>query len=275
MTRRAYSKHIPDFRYVAFFAEGDTSMIHRANPWTKLALLALVVALVTVLMDPYLLLLLLAITIVFYAAAGLPLRVLLGWWTLPLFFVFSLSVMFIFTEPGEQLAGLAIGGWDIAVTDNGVMLTVDLAIRALSVVTFSLAVFMTTRYNQIVQVAYRAFPRTFASIFLLSYRFMFETSDEFSDILDAMHSRSGSLAKGIVRQSRTYASIFGLAFIHAFERAEMISKAMEARGFNGDLPVSDRVPRPSIRGYAAIFVGLVALALAIYSRYFDDRLLGW
>lgn len=275
MSRRSYSRHIPDFRYVTFFAERGTSLIHRTNPWTKLALLALVVALVTVLMDPYLLFVLLCVTIVFYAAARLPLGLLLGWWTLPLFFVLSLSVLFVFTEPGHQLAKLDFGWLRIAVTDNGVLLMVNLAMRALAVVTFSLAVFMTTRYNHVVHIAYRSMPKILANIFLLSYRFMFETSDEFSDILDAMHSRSGSLARGVARRSKTYAGIFGLAFVHAFERAEMISKAMEARGFSGDLPVSDGIPRPSYGGYAAVALGLLALALAVYSRYFDDKLIGW
>jgi len=275
MSRRAYSKHIPDFRYVTYLAEGGTSAIHRANPWTKLALLALVVGLVTVLMDPYLLLVLLCLTVVFYAVARLPLGLLLGWWTLPVFFVLSLSVIFIFTEPGDRLAGLDISGFRIAVTDNGLVLTVNLLMRALAVVTFSLAVFMTTRYNHIVHIAYRSMPRTLASIFLLSYRFMYETSDEFSNILDAMNSRSGSLARGVTRQSKIYAGIFGLAFVHAFERAETISKAMEARGFSGDLPISDRVPRPTAGGYMAVGLGLAALAFAVYSRYFDTGLSGW
>ena len=192
-----------------------------------------------------------------------------------MFFVLSLSVLFIFTEPGSHLAGVDIGGFRIAVTEDGVMLTVNLMMRALAVVTFSLAVFMTTKYGYIVQVAYRSMPKTLASIFLLSYRFMFETSDEFSDILDAMHSRSGSLVKGTARQSKTYAGIFGLAFVHAFERAEKISKAMEARGFSGDLPISDRIPRPTYRGYVVVVLGLFALALAVYSRYFDVDLVGW
>lgn len=275
MSRRGYSKHIPDFRYVTFLAEGGTSFVHRANPWTKLALLALVVSLVTVLMDTFMLIVLLGLTISFYAGARLPLGLLLGWWTLPLFFVVSLSVLFVFTEPGSQIAGFDIGDIRIAVTDNGILLTANLLVKALAVVTCSLAVFMTTRYNHVVLVAYRTMPRTLASIFLLSYRFMFETSDEFSDILDAMHSRSGSLARGVARQSKTYAGIFGLAFVHAFERAERISKAMEARGFTGDLRVSDRLPRPTVRGYLVIGLGVVALALAVYSRYFDTNLIGW
>jgi len=275
MSRRGYSRHIPDFRYVTYFAEGGTSLVHRTNPWTKLALLAVVVSLVTVLMDTYLLFVLLCLTVALYAGARLPLGLLLGWWTLPLFFVLSLSVLFIFTEPGAQIAGFDIGDFRIAVTDNGMLLTVNLLVKALAVVTCSLAVFMTTTYNHIVRIAYRVMPRILASIFLLSYRFMFETSDEFSDILDAMHSRSGSLARGVARQSKTYAGIFGLAFVHAFERAERISKAMEARGFTGDLPVSDRLPRPTAKGFLVIGIGIAALALAVYSRYFDTNLIGW
>jgi cobalt/nickel transport system permease protein len=275
MARRAYSKHIPDFRYITFFAERETTLIHKASPWTKLALLAIVVALVTVLMDSVLLLVLLFTSIAFYAAARLPIKLLIGWWTLPIFFVLSLAVLFIFTEPGEELASIKVGDLRIAVTDEGVHLTVNLLLRALAVVTFSLAVFMTTKYSQIIHVAYRSMPKTLANIFLLSYRFMFETSDEFSDVLDAMHSRSGSVAKGLVRQSRTFADIFGLAFVHAFERAEKISKAMEARGYTGELPVYVRAPKPSLSGYLAIGFGMVALAFAVYSRYFDTSIIGW
>jgi len=203
------------------------------------------------------------------------LRLLVGWWTLPLFFVASLSVMFVFTEPGTVIAGVRLGGIRIAVTDRGLLLMGGLMVKALAVVTYSLTVFMTTKYNDIARIAYRVMPRTLANMFLLSYRFMFETSDEFSSVLDAIHSRSGSVAKGAVRRSRTYAGIFGLSFVHAFERAETISKAMEARGFSGTLPVSGRLPRPGPSGWLMIAAGLVALALAAYSRYLDNDVLRW
>jgi cobalt/nickel transport system permease protein len=90
-----------------------------------------------------------------------------------------------------------------------------------------------------------------------------------------MHSRSGGLAKGLTKQSRNFAGIFGLGFVHAFERAEAISKAMEARGFTGDLPATGGLPRPTYRGYALIAVALAVLVLAVYSRYIDDRMFGW
>jgi cobalt/nickel transport system permease protein len=275
MTRRAYSSHVPDFRYVTYFAESGSSIVHRMNPWTKLALLFFVVAFVTVLLDTGPVLVLLALALMFYIVARLPLRVLIGWWSLPVLFVVSLSILYVFTEPGIVLARLRIGGFTIGITDNGLLLMLNLLVKALAVVTFSLTVFMTTKYNHIVLIAYRALPKTLATVFLLTYRFMFETADEFSDILDAMHSRSGGLAKGLRKQSRTFAGIFGLGFVHAFERAEAISKAMEARGFTGDLPAIGSLPRPTYRGYALIAVALGVLVLAVYSRYIDDNMLGW
>jgi cobalt/nickel transport system permease protein len=275
MTRRGYSSHVPDFRYVTYFAQTGSSIVHRMNPWTKLGLLFFVVALVTVVLDIWPMLVLLGLALLVYIFARLPLRVLIGWWSLPVLFVVSLSILYVFTEPGTVVAGLKLGGFRIGVTDSGLLLMATLLVKALAVVTFSLTIFMTTRYNHIVHIAYRALPKTLATVFLLSYRFMFETADEFSDILDAMHSRSGGLAKGVGRQSRTFAGIFGLGFVHAFERAEAISKAMEARGFTGDLPVTDGFAKPTYGGYVLMGVATVALALAVYSRYFNGELIGW
>jgi len=275
MARRSYSRHIPDFRYITLFAESGNSAVHRMNPWTKAALLFFVVALVSVVMDLYWLMVIFALTVAFYAAGRLPLKVLVGWYTLPVFFVLSLSVLFIFTEPGTSLLRTEIVGITVAVTDKGVLLMLKLLVRALAVVTFSLAIFMTTKYSYIALVASRIMPGTLANIFLLSYRFMFETSDEVSDVLDAMRSRGGGLAKGALRQSRLFAGIFGLAFVHAFDRAERIAKAMEARGYTGRFPMSEPLPKPSAGGYALVVLGIVALAFAAYSRYFDKGLFGW
>ncbi|MGQ9587655.1 MAG: energy-coupling factor transporter transmembrane component T family protein [Thermoplasmata archaeon] len=275
MSRRSYSKHIPDFRLVTYFAESRDSMVHRMNPWTKGVLLIFTVGLVTVLTDVWILLSLLLLSIVFYAGAKLPLGVLIGWWTLPVIFVITLTVMFMFTEPGEQLAVFDVFGERISVTDNGIMLVVKLLVRALAVVNVSLTLFMTTRYAHIAHMAFRTLPKTLANMFLLSYRFMFETSDEISEVLDAMHSRSGSLAKGLTRQTKTFAGIFGLSFVHAFERAERIAKAMEARGFAGRFPSGERVPLPSYGGCALIALAAAVFAIATYSRYFASGTLGW
>jgi len=276
MSRRSYCRHIPDFRLITHFGQSGKSAVHSMNPWTKGFILLAVVILATVLTDVVLLMALLAFTIVFYSIARLPIGVLIGWWTLPVMFVVTLAIMFVFTEPGVELIGGTLGSTRIAVTDNGVMLMLTLLARGLAVVTFSLAVFMSTRYAQIAYVAHRVLPRTLATIFLLSYRFLFVSVDEITDVLDAVHSRNGAVIKGFTKQSRLFAGIFGLAFVHAFERAERISKAMESRGFTGELPVTDGVPKPTAMGYAAILLAGTMVAVSVYIRYFDSSVLaGW
>ena len=275
MSKRTYSKHVPDFRYITFFAETGKSPVHRANPWTKGGLLALVVGFATVLEDTYLLMILFVVTIIAYAIARLPFVVLLGWYTLPVMFVLSLAVLYIFTEPGSPVISWNIAGLEGDITEEGIGLTLALLLRALSVVTFSLTVFMTTRYNHIAQIASRTMPGVLASIFLLTYRFLFETSDELSDVLDAMHSRGGSLVRSATWQTRSFAGIVGLAFVHAFDRADTISKAMEARGFSGRFVVSGTLSRPSLAGYGLIVIAAALLVISAYSRYSGTDLLGW
>ncbi len=274
MSRRSYTRHIPDFRLVTFLAENGGSVAHMMSPWTKGVLLVMTILLVIVLTDLFLLLIMFGIVVTFYIIGGLPIRLLIGWYSLPVLFVVTLSVMFMFTEPGTIIAETRSLGIHIVLTDNGVLLFVKLLVRALVVVTFSLAVFMTTRYSYIADIATRMLPRTLANIFLLSYRFTFETSDEMSDVLDAMHARNGNLAKGISKQTRMFAGIFGLAFVHAFERAERIAKAMEARGFSGEFPRFEKLPRPGPGGYVLMVLAILAFGAVSYSRYVNN-LLGW
>lgn len=274
MSRRSYSRHIPDFRLMTFFAENGTSAVHSMNAWTKGALLAVVILLVIVADDPILLSVLFLFAVAFYAVGKLPIRLLIGWYSLPVFFVVTIAVLFIFTEPGDTLASVELLGRTLAITDAGLMLLLTLLLRALAVVTFSLALFMTTKYSHLAYLVSKILPRPLANIFLLSYRFNFETSDEISDVVDAVHSRNGNLVRGISKQTRLFAGIFGLSFIHAFERAERIAKAMEARGFSGEFPKVEHLARPSARGYLLLSLAILALVFVAYSRYVND-VIGW
>lgn len=274
MSRRSYSRHIPDFRLISHHAENGKSLVHSTNAWTKGALLGSVLILAIVLANLYILFLLYLLTLAFYVAGRLPLRLLVGWYSLPVFFVLTLALFFLFTEPGNQLASMSILGTRVAITDAGILLLAKLMVRALAVVTFSLALFMTTKFQDIAAIASKSLPRPLANIFLLSYRFTFETTDEVSDVLDAMHSRSGNLMRGVSRQTRLFAGIFGLGFIHAFERGERIAKAMEARGFAGKFPQYRDLGRPSAGGYAFVALAIVFCALALYLRYVDSSLIG-
>lgn len=275
MSRRSYSRHIPDFRLITYHAENGKSIVHRMNPWTKGAMLVIVILLAVIANSVILLAALFALSVAFYAVARLPIRLLVGWYSLPLLFVLTIALLFVFTEPGKTLASMEILGRRIAISDNGLALVVTLLLRALAVVTVSLTLFMSTKYSSIAYMVSRMLPRPLANIFLLSYRFNFETSDEITDVMDAVHSRNGNLIRGVSKQTRLFAGIFGLAFIHAFERAERIAKAMEARGFSGEFPNVERQPRPSYSGYLLIAFAIIGLAVITYSRYFRDLIRWW
>ncbi|UCE90954.1 MAG: cobalt ECF transporter T component CbiQ [Methanobacteriota archaeon] len=270
MSRRSYTRHVPDVRMITHYAETGHSTIHSMTAWAKAAILLLIVAMVTVATDLYVLMMIFAFTLCFYALARLPIRLLIGWYTMPVFFVLTIAIMFVFTEPGEDIARLELGSTTIGVTDNGLILMAKLLLRALAVVTFSLATFMTTRYGHVVYIAHRTLPSTIASMFLLTYRFLFVTSDELTNILDTVHSRNGHLARGVFRQTRMFAGIFTHAFVHAFERGERISKAMEARGFLGAFPVSEGIPKP--RPVECVMTGVFAALLGamVISRYYGQ-----
>lgn len=272
-SRKSYTKHVPDVRLITYYAEKKDSVIHRMNPWTKAAMLFFVVALVTVVMDMLALVAIYVFAIGFYVAAKLPLRLLLGWYLLPLVFVFTLVIMFVFTEPGSEVARLTIGSFTVAVTDNGLLLLTKLVIRALAVVTFSLAVFMSISYKHIVHIARRSMPGPLATMFLLTHRFLYVTSDEIANLLDAVHSKNGNMARGVFRQTKMFAGIFSHTFIHAFDRADRVSKAMESRGFTGDFPVSESVSAPRGRDIAVIGALATVLAIALISRY--SGMAGW
>ena len=267
MSRRSYTRHVPDVRLITHYAETGRSVVHSMNAWAKGAILLMIVAMVTVATDIVVLTLIFAFTVCFYALARLPIRLLIGWLTLPILFVVTLAIMFVFTEPGDDIVSMKLGGTTVAVTDNGLALLTKLLLRALAVVTFSLATFMTVRYKHVVYMANRVLPSAIASMFLLTYRFLFITSDELTNILDTVHSKNGRIAKGVFRQTRVFAGIFTHAFIHAFERGERISKAMEARGFAGSFPVVEGIPKP--RWYEGVFTGISAaiLAVMVISRY--------
>lgn len=275
MSRRSYSKHIPDFRLVTHFAENGSSFAHRMNPWTKAALLAFVVLFVIVMTSLPLLAVLFALTLAFYASARLPVKLLIGWYSLPLFFVVMISVTMMFTEPGKQLFSVRPLGWHIALTQEGLLLFLTLLVRALSAVTFSLSFAMTTRYSDIGYIASKIMPKNLASMFLLSYRFTFETTDEVSDVMDAMSSRGGKLISAASRRTKVFAGVVGLAFVHAFERAERIGKAMDARGFTGSFLLTAPPPRPRPADYALIAAVAIIFAMTVISRYFHNSIIGW
>lgn len=258
MRKGSFSGHIPDPNLITLHAERGKTFVHQVDPRIKVAILVWLVLLVTLARSIWLLLAAWAVTIIVYRAADLPLRELARWSTVPALFVLSLVALLVWGEPGRPL--LSIGG--VTLTDGGVLLALALLARALVTVTFTLTLLMTTRYAHLAYLASVLLPNPIDQVCLLSYRFLFTTIGMVNDLLTAVRSRGGGIARRIATRSRLFASIFGLSFIRAYDRAERVGQAMSARGYRGRMTPLESLPRPGVFETFALGIAFVGLILA-------------
>jgi cobalt/nickel transport system permease protein len=257
------SGHIPDIDLITYYSEHNNTFFARVSPWTKAIALLIIVLFITIVQNLALLVALYALVLLAYAAAGLPVRQLFAWYLLPLFFVFSLVVLMIWNVPGNTIFSAGAFGYNITLTDNGVLLLVRLLLKALISITFSLFFLMTTRYNHFSAMIYRIFPSPVDQIFLMSYRFIFITLKMVDAMVKALRSRGSGLIGSATRQGRLFAEVFALVFIRSYDRADRINKAMESRGFSGKYIAATQIPPMRLADYAFIAVSLGVTGLAV------------
>ncbi len=263
MARFGFERHLPNLGLITHFSERVYSPVHRCSPWTKVALLPVIIFDVTVVSNIALLCVILVAVILLYWIAKLPLALLVYWCSLPVFFVVSIGALLAWTVPGYVL----ISYGPVQLTAQGVEFLITLIIRALAGVIYSLTVLMTTKYNDLTHVVSKTLPYPLNQIALLSYRFIFLAFDGLDATLTAMKSRGGLHLSSFAARGRFYGAIFALAFIRSFDNAERVAKAMQSRGYDGRLIASHRVPKPSYGGYA--FLVLVScVSLVYYARGF-------
>ena len=259
------SSHIPDLNLITFYSEQERTIFSRISPWTKGFMLVLIIVFITMVRSLALLAGLYLLVLAVYALAGLPVKRLFGWYTLPLVFVLSLVLILMWNEPGTPLFSFRLPFFALSLTDNGAILVLTLLLKALVSVTYSLFFLMTTKYNYFSAMIYRIFPSPIDQIFLMSYRFIFITLNMIDTMLKALHSRGGGLIRSMRKQTGMFAEVFALTMIRSFDRAERINKAMEARGFSGKYVATTKIPAIGIAEYALM---LAATALSAYLLWF-------
>jgi cobalt/nickel transport system permease protein len=265
VTATSLSDHIPDLNLITFYAQNRQTAYSRVSPWTKLALLILVIFFITVSRNIFLVAGLYTLVLLTYRGAGLPLKKLFAWYALPAIFVLSFVGILAWSEPGYAIISFTFAGIPFMLTDNGIMLIALLLVKALTVVTWSLFFLMTTRYEHFAAMIYRIFPTPLDQIFLMAYRFLFLTFAMTASILKAVRSRGGGLIQSVRMQGRLFAEIFAMVFIRSFERSERVHKAMVARGFSGSYGTAVEIP--ALRLYEYFLIGLcTALVIAFAIR---------
>jgi len=261
MSSTMISSHIPDLDLITSYAQREGTFFSHVSPWTKFTGLLLVILLITLTRNLLICGLLYLVILGIYASAGLPIKKLIAWYTLPVLFVISLVGIMMWTEPGIPIFSWNFGLFTLTLTNNGVILLITLLLKALISVTYSLFFLMTTRYQHFSAMIYRLFPTPLDQIFLLAYRFLFLTLSMTGAIFKAVRSRGGGIIHSIRVQGRIFAEVFALVFIRSFDRAERVHQAMIARGYSGKFEAVTEIPKP---GFSGIFVmGAFACVIAL------------
>ena len=261
MSATMISQHIPDLDLITSYAERENSFFSKVSPWTKLGGLVLVILLITLTRNLAICSVLYLAILAMYYLAGMPVKKLFAWYSLPVIFVLSLVGLLAWSEPGTPVFSFAVAGFTVALTDNGLLLIFTLLLKALISVTYSLFFLMTTKYEHFAGMISRIFPSPLDQIFLMAYRFLFLTLAMTGSMLKAVRSRGGGLVHSIRMQGRIFAEVFALVFIRSFERAERVHKAMIARGYRGTFGAGTTIPRPGLSGYGLL--GAFSLAIAV------------
>jgi cobalt/nickel transport system permease protein len=177
-------------------------------------------------------------------------------------FVLVIAIFLPFTRPGETLAVLHFGSWDINISREGTVALATILIKAWLSLTALIWLTATTQIHDLLQSSRRlGFPGVLVMILSVMYRYIYVIFEEMLRMKQARDSRS--LRRAGLRELRTAGHIIGTLFIRSYERSERIYAAMTARGYDGQIRTLE-IPglrRADIIAGAGILLALVSVGI--------------
>ena len=172
----------------------------------------------------------------------------LGWaFTLKRSFIalpFALAAFSVlFAMPGEPIGSFHIGMWTFTITDFGLVRYLSILIRSWLSVQVAILLVAVTEFPDIIHaLAHLRLPVIFTTIVSFLYRYLFVLTDEVIRLLRARRSRSGAIASqksggSMAWQARVAGHMAGQLFLRSYERSDRIYRAMQSRGYQGQLMV--------------------------------------
>ncbi len=142
-------------------------------------------------------------------------------------FLVPCFIVLPFSAPGQEI----LPGY--YATREGVNLALLLYLRAVAVVSFSIALVYTTPMNRLLQAIEALYcPKTLVQIALLTFRYIHTLWVEFVRIRCALAVRAFE-NRATMRVYQTWANVIGMTLVRSLERTERVHHAMKCRGYDG------------------------------------------
>ena len=245
-----------------------TSLIHRLDPRLKL-LATLAFVLVASSTPPrawpaFALLAVLVLTAIL--ASQIPPVEVLRRSLIALPFAGMIALSLPFTRGGQPVWTWRPFGWELTVTDQGLILCGAVAAKAwLSVLAAALLLACTPLFDLLQAMRVLHVPAVLTATMSFMYRYLFVLGEEAGRLQTARAARSAGSGGSLAWRTRVLGGMIGSLFIRSYERSERIYAAMLSRGFAGEIHSLARLAwqrRDSWAGLAwtAALLAIVSLA---------------
>jgi cobalt/nickel transport system permease protein len=157
------------------------------------------------------------------------------------------AITVLFSMPGQPLCAFRFLGWDLTITDAGLLRFVSILIRSWLSVQIAILLVAVTRFPDLIHaLEHLRVPAILTTIIAFLYRYLFVLVDEVFRLLRARESRSAAapsttlrtgarVGRGVLWRSRIAGHMAGQLFLRSYERSDRIYNAMAARGYAGHM----------------------------------------
>ena len=152
------------------------------------------------------------------------------------FLLFAALIPFI--AEGPQVVVHLPGGWDLGLSESGLLAAWGLAAKGTLGVLASLTLAATTEPSDVLRGLQRLhFPDLLVQIMSFMVRYLDVVTGDLGRMVTAMRSRGADPRSP--RQWPALARTLGALFVRSYERGERVHLAMLSRGYDGRLPEPD------------------------------------
>ena len=150
------------------------------------------------------------------------------------------AVTVAFSTPGRPLLAVHVLGWELALTDAGLVRFASILLRSWMSVQIAVVLTASTPFPALLQAMHSLrLPRVLVAIAGFTYRYLFVIGDEALRLMRARTARSGAPdgrgGGSVLWRARVTGGMAGSLFLRSIERSERIYDAMLARGYDGEV----------------------------------------
>jgi cobalt/nickel transport system permease protein len=158
-------------------------------------------------------------------------------------------------------------GWQLAITEQGVLSFASVLLKAwLSVLVSGLLVATTPFPSLVMALRALGVPAVLTAVLSFMYRYLFVLVDEAMRLQTARQARSAGTGGTLLWRARVVGGMIGSLFIRSYERSERIHAAMRSRGFDGEVRSLTRLQWQARDSWAALCWGLLLAGIAVLAH---------